>query len=77
MCLVCKWLKAGVVDFICGKTRRGACQFQRKTRCDHMRTRLQDIKATLHRAFTTAFPKMETREVAAGGGVKVIDGVGH
>ena len=30
--------------FICGKTRRGRFQLQRKTRCDRMRTKLREIK---------------------------------
>jgi RNA-directed DNA polymerase len=33
--------------FICGKSRRGAFQLQRKTRRDRMRAKLQEIKAEL------------------------------
>jgi group II intron reverse transcriptase/maturase len=35
--------------FICGKTRNGHFQLQRKTRGDRMRAKLQDIKADLRR----------------------------
>jgi RNA-directed DNA polymerase len=33
--------------FICGKSRRGSFQLQRKTRPDRMRAKLQEIKAEL------------------------------
>jgi RNA-directed DNA polymerase len=36
--------------FICGKSRRGAFQLQRKTRRDRMRAKLQEIKAELRQA---------------------------
>ncbi|MBB4277633.1 hypothetical protein [Rhizobium mongolense] len=35
--------------FICGKTRKGHFQLQRKTRGDRMRAKLKDIKADLRR----------------------------
>jgi RNA-directed DNA polymerase len=35
--------------FICGKSRRGAFQLQRKTRADRMRAKLREIKAELRR----------------------------
>jgi RNA-directed DNA polymerase len=35
--------------FICGKTRKGHFQLQRKTRSDRMRAKLQDIKTELRR----------------------------
>jgi len=35
--------------FICGKSRRGHFQLQRKTRGDRMRKKLQDIKIELRR----------------------------
>ena len=38
--------------FICGKTRRGRFQLQRKTRRDRMRTKLQEIKGELRRRIT-------------------------
>jgi len=43
--------------FICGKTRRGASQLQRKTRSDRMRTRLQDIKAKLRQRMHASIPE--------------------
>jgi len=43
--------------FICGKTRRGAYQLQRKTRSDRMRTRLQDIKAKLRQRMHDSIPE--------------------
>ena len=43
--------------FICGKTRRGAYQLQRKTRSDRMRTRLQDIKAKLRQRMHASIPE--------------------
>ena len=36
--------------FICGKSRRGSFQLQRKTRRDRMRAKLQEIKAELQHA---------------------------
>jgi hypothetical protein len=38
---------AARTTFICGKSRRGAFQLQRKTRRDRMRAKLQEIKAEL------------------------------
>ena len=35
--------------FICGRTRRGRFQLQRKTRRDRMQTKLQEIKEELRR----------------------------
>lgn len=42
--------------FICGKSRRGAFQLQRKTRGDRMRTTLQEIKAQLRERMHDAIP---------------------
>jgi RNA-directed DNA polymerase len=42
--------------FICGKSRRGAFQLQRKTRGDRMRARLQEIKAQLRERMHEAIP---------------------
>jgi group II intron reverse transcriptase/maturase len=42
---------------ICGKTRRGAFQLQRKTRGDRMRARLQEIKAQLRNRMHDAIPE--------------------
>jgi hypothetical protein len=42
--------------FICGKTRRGAFQLQRKTRGDRMRATLQEIKARLRARMHDAIP---------------------
>jgi RNA-directed DNA polymerase len=42
--------------FICGKSRRGAFQIQRKTRGDRMRARLQEIKAQLRERMHEAIP---------------------
>ncbi len=43
--------------FICGKSRRGAFQLQRKTRGDRMRAKLREIKEQLRdAACTTPFP---------------------
>jgi len=41
---------------ICGKSRRGAFQLQRKTRGDRMRTTLQEIKAQLRARMHDAIP---------------------
>ncbi|MGK2924205.1 MAG: group II intron reverse transcriptase/maturase [Lysobacterales bacterium] len=43
--------------FICGKTRSGAFQLQRKTRGDRMRARLQEIKAQLRERMHDAIPE--------------------
>ena len=43
--------------FICGKSRRGAFQLQRKTRADRMRARLQEIKVQLRRRMHHAIPE--------------------
>ena len=43
--------------FICGKTRKGHFQLQRKTRGDRMRAKLQDIKADLRRRMHWPIPK--------------------
>lgn len=42
--------------FICGKTRRGAFQLQRKTRVDRMRATLQEIKTQLRAHMHDAIP---------------------
>jgi hypothetical protein len=42
--------------FICGKSRRGAFQLQRKTRGDRMRATLQEIKAQLRVRMHDAIP---------------------
>ncbi|WP_411860327.1 group II intron reverse transcriptase/maturase [Cupriavidus sp. TA19] len=42
--------------FICGKSRRGAFQLQRKTRGDRMRARLKEIKAQLRARMHDAIP---------------------
>jgi RNA-directed DNA polymerase len=41
---------------ICGKTRRGSFQLQRKTRHDRMRAKLQEIKAELRRRMHQTIP---------------------
>jgi group II intron reverse transcriptase/maturase len=43
--------------FICGRSRRGAFQLQRKTRADRMGSRLRDIKAQLRSRMHHAIPK--------------------
>lgn len=43
--------------FICGRSRRGAFQLQRKTRADRMRSRLRDIKAQLRSRMHHAIPE--------------------
>ena len=43
--------------FICGRSRRGAFQLQRKTRADRMGPRLRDIKAQLRNRMRHAIPK--------------------
>lgn len=43
--------------FICGTSRRGYFQLQRKTRGDRMRAKLQDIKAELRRRMHWPIPK--------------------
>jgi hypothetical protein len=42
--------------FICGKSRRGAFQLQRKSRGDRMRATLQDIKAQLRKRMHDPIP---------------------
>src|SRR5207302_1660723 len=42
--------------FICGKSRRGYFQLQRKTRRDRMQAKLQEIKAELRRRMHQAIP---------------------
>jgi hypothetical protein len=42
--------------FICGKSRRGTFQLQRKTRRDRMRAKLQEIKAELRRRMHQTIP---------------------
>jgi group II intron reverse transcriptase/maturase len=42
--------------FICGKSRRGRFQLQRKTRCDRMQAKLQEIKAELRRRVHRTIP---------------------
>jgi RNA-directed DNA polymerase len=42
--------------FICGKTRRGAYQLQRRTRSDRMRARLKEIKAKLRKRMHDSIP---------------------
>jgi RNA-directed DNA polymerase len=41
---------------ICGKSRRGLFQLQRKTRCDRMRAKLQEIKVELRRRMHQTIP---------------------
>ena len=43
--------------FICGKTRTGKFQIQRKTRADRMRAKLREIKATLRRCMHQPIPE--------------------
>jgi RNA-directed DNA polymerase len=43
--------------FICGKSRRGAFQLQRKTRGDRMRTKLRDIKEQLRKRMHEPIPQ--------------------
>jgi len=43
--------------FICGRTRRGAFQLQRKTRSDRMRARLRAIQVDLRRRMHDAIPE--------------------
>ena len=43
--------------FICGKSRRGAFQLQRKTRGDRMRARLQEIKTQLRERMHDTIPE--------------------
>jgi len=43
--------------FICGKSRRGRFQLQRKTRGDRMRAKLQDIKVELRRRMHWPIPR--------------------
>jgi group II intron reverse transcriptase/maturase len=43
--------------FICGKTRKGDFQLQRKTRGDRMRAKLQNIQADLRRRMHWPIPK--------------------
>lgn len=46
--------------FICGKSRRGAFQLQRKTRGDRMRARLREVKDQLRRHRHDAIPEQGT-----------------
>jgi len=43
--------------FICGRTRRGCFQLQRRTRADRMRTRLQEIKQALKLRMHSPIPE--------------------
>jgi len=43
--------------FICGKSRRGAFQLQRKTRGDRMRAKLREIKAQLRQRMHESIPE--------------------
>ena len=43
--------------FICGTTRRGSFQLQRRTRRDRMRTKLQEIKLELRRRMHQSIPE--------------------
>jgi group II intron reverse transcriptase/maturase len=43
--------------FICGKSRRGAFQLQRKTRGDRMRAKLQEIKLQLRKRMHDTIPQ--------------------
>lgn len=43
--------------FICGKSRRGAFQLQRKTRTDRMRTKLREIKEQLRKRMHEPIPE--------------------
>jgi len=43
--------------FICGKSRRGAFQLQRKTRGDRMRAKLREVKQQLRRRMHQAIPE--------------------
>jgi len=54
--------------FICGKSRRGAFQLQRKTRRDRMRAKLQEIKAELRQRMHQSIPSQGhwLRQVVAG-----------
>lgn len=45
------------LTFICGKSRRGRFQLQRKTRGDRMRAKLKDIKVELRRRMHWPIPK--------------------
>ena len=42
--------------FICGKSRRGYFQLQRKTRCDRLQAKLTEIKAELRRRMHQPIP---------------------
>ena len=42
--------------FLCGKSRRGAFQLQRKTRGDRMRTKLREIKEQLRKRMNDPIP---------------------
>ena len=54
--------------FICGRSRRGNFQLQRKTRRDRMRRKLRDIKAELQRRMHQPIPEQGKwlRQVVAG-----------
>src|SRR5271154_3140542 len=46
--------------FICGKSRRGYFQLQRKTRCDRLQAKLTEIKAELRRRMHQPIPRSGT-----------------
>jgi hypothetical protein len=54
--------------YICGKSRRGAFQLQRKTRSERMRARLREIKATLRERMHVGIPEQGRwlKQVVAG-----------
>jgi RNA-directed DNA polymerase len=54
--------------FICGRSRRGYFQLQRKSRRDRMRAKLQEVKATLRRRWHQPIPEQGhwLRQVVAG-----------
>src|SRR2546421_1621190 len=54
--------------FICGKSRRGSFQVQRKSRRDRMRTKLQEIKKELRRRMHQTIPEqgLWLRQVVSG-----------
>ena len=56
------------LTFICGRSRRGNFQLQRKTRRDRMRGKLRDIKAELRRRMHQPIPEQGKwlRQVVAG-----------
>jgi RNA-directed DNA polymerase len=56
------------LTFICGKSRKGYFQLQRKTRSDRMRAKLQDIKVELRRRMHWPIPEQGKwlRQVVSG-----------